>query len=85
MTTEELRYRMDLIATAWEMARLKFPSIAILFGLEDKVWKGHVKFILGDKVWGNRVRTAEGKSYAPAWSQVWELEFQIRHRPCERA
>ena len=39
MTTDELRYRMDLIATAWEMVRLKFPSNPILFGLGDMVWK----------------------------------------------
>ena len=85
MTTEQLRYRMDLLSTAFEMLRLKFPHNAILLGLDDDVWKQHLKFILGDRVWGKRVKTAEGKTYAPAWSQVLELEYQIRHRAYKRA
>ena len=70
---------------AWEMIRLKFPHNAMLLGLDDKVWKDHVRFLLGDKVWGKRVRTSEGKSYYPAWGQVLELEYQIRHRAFKRA
>ena len=31
------------------------------------------------------MKTAEGKPYAPAWSQVLELEYQIRHRAYKRA
>ena len=85
LTTEELRYRIDLLTTAWEMIRLKFPNNAILIGLDAKVWQDHIRFILSDKVYGKRVKTAEGKSYAPAWAQVLELEFQIRHRAYKRA
>ena len=50
LTTEEFRYRMDILSTAWESARLKFPNNVILFGLDDDVWKRHVRFTLGDKV-----------------------------------
>ena len=85
LTTEDFRYRMDFLATAWETIRLKFPNNVILFGLGDDVWKLHVRFILGYNVWGKRVKTAEGKSCAPAWAQVLELECQIRHRAYKRA
>ena len=40
---------------------------------------------MGDKVWGKRIKTSEGKVYPHAWSQVLELEFQIRRKAFKRA
>ena len=39
---EECRHRFDLISVLWELICLQFPNRAVLVGLSDKSWRGHV-------------------------------------------
>ena len=51
-TTEELRYRLKLEATTWELARLEQPHNDVVANLSREDWQEHLDFVLGDKVMG---------------------------------
>ena len=79
--TEELRYRMKLLATTWEMVRIQLPMIAVVQTLTPEDWQTttHLEYILGEDAMGAEVKSECGtKTYKPSWLNVLELEFQIR-------
>ena len=81
--TEELRYRLKLEATTWELARLEQINNEVIAGLKREDWLDHLDFILGDKIYGRRATAGEGSFvYKAPWDMVLEIEFQIRKRAC---
>lgn len=76
---EQLRTKLRLLGTMWEMIRIKAPSRAYLKGYPPHLWSEYADWLLGQDVWhmdvtapgGNEVRRAD-------WSTLLDLDNQIR-------
>ena len=81
--TEDLRYRLKLEASTWELARLEQSNNEVIADLKRDDWQDHLDFILGDKIYGRRASAGSGSFiYKPPWDMVLEIEYQIRKRAC---
>ena len=82
-TTEELRYRLKLESTSWELARLEQPHNNVIAHLSRDDWQDHLDFVLGDKVLGKAAKTADGSfTFKAPWELVLEYEYQLRKNAC---
>ena len=60
--TEAFRAKMTIMANAWEMIRLRYPSKPVLKELEPKHWGQYVKWILGEDVMYATIAAPSGGS-----------------------
>ena len=82
-TTEELRYRLKLEATTWELARLEQPHNEVIANLSRDDWQSHLDYVLGDKTMGKAARTADGTfTFKAPWDVVLEFEYHLHKRAC---
>ena len=81
--SEDLRKRMRLLATKWELVRLQCPSKYQVQGVTLGLLDPQVDYLLGDDVLMARVMLPDGKFFfSPAWSTVLEYDYQIRKEAC---
>ena len=81
---EELRHRLKLEGTSWEFARLKLPHEPQLKELEAAVWRDHLDYALGEKVYGARCNSETGEdTHRPSRILVLECEFQFRKQAAD--
>ena len=81
--SEELRYRIKLMDTTWEILRLQLPMNPAIPSLAPEDWQDHMEFVLGEDVIGAEAKSECGtKVYRPSWINVLELEFEFRKHAC---
>ena len=81
----ELRDKIRSIITASIHAKERFPSRALLRGLEPADFDKHVDYVLSDQVARLEAEDSDGNSLGhPDWLLVLDYEFQLRKKAYER-
>lgn len=82
--SEELRFRIKVMATNWELIMLNLPNHPDLQDMGPQVWQSHVEYVLGKKVYQAEIKARDrSQTYTPSWLTVLEYEYQIRVRAAE--
>jgi hypothetical protein len=80
-TTEEFRYRIDLLFSAIEFIKLRHPAQKSWASSSDQVWTNYIRYILGSEVLGREVNDVNGLiRKVPSWDLVLHYEFKIRSK-----
>ena len=83
VNSEDLRKRMRLLATKWEMVRLQCPTKYQVQGVDLRLYDDQIDYLLGVDVMMAKVMMPYGKFFfSPAWSTILEYDFQIRKKAC---
>ena len=81
---EEFRRRIDLLWAGIELAKIKNPNHPILHTSSDKLWAGHVKYILGPEVKGLQIKNMDGSvAKTPNWELVLHYNQEILNKAAE--
>ena len=84
-STEELRSRIQVMATCYDMVLLRSPSHPMMAGLSKELWADYTTYLLGKEVLGWVVRDTNGTQiFAAPWSAVLAYEFAMRKEACDR-
>eukprot|EP00971_Amphidinium_carterae_P346331 6487712-Amphidinium_carterae.1 len=75
--SEQLRTRLRTLALSFQVARARHPTRAWLATTSESVWRSHVDYVLGDRVFGFE-HEYSGMSFRPEWSTVLRYELEIR-------
>ena len=75
--SEALRRRVGLLGISYSIARAKHPTRAWLATALPEVWTAHLDYVLGEQVYGFRIRAGDG-DLRPVWSTAVSYELQIR-------
>ena len=68
---EGFRRRINILNAGIELAKLKNPNHQLLGDSDEKVWNGHVKYILGKTVYGMETKIVQGVVVkTPSWELV---------------
>ena len=81
---EGFRRRMTILNAGNELAKLKNPNHQLLGDSDEKVWNGHVKYILGKTVYGMETKNVQGVVVkTPSWELVLHNNQMIFNRIAE--
>ena len=81
---EEFRRRFDLLWAGIELAKIKNPNHPILHTSSEKLWAGHVKYILGPEVKGLQIKHMDGSvAKSPSWDLVLHYNQEILNKAAE--
>ena len=75
--SEELRRRVRILGTSYEIGKLKNPTREWLASQSKEMWWEHLDFVLGPKVYGLRMGS-ESSGFRPPWQAVLNFEFALR-------
>ena len=81
-TPEDFRRRFDLLWAGIELAKFKKTNHPILNSSSDKLWQGHVKYILAPEVKGLQVKNMHG---SVAKTISWELVLHYNQEVLNKA
>ena len=77
--TEEFRWRIAILAAAWQFCSYQQTGNAIFVGLVPHVWTEHSEYILGNQVRMLETRTDDGWiSSSPSWGLVLSYDYEVR-------
>ncbi len=76
VSPEELRSRYDTMTIHWDLMKMRFPERPAFRGLDEKVWRDLVNYILGAQVHGYK----SSKGVKLSWADTLEYEHEIRKR-----
>ena len=76
--TEEFRHRISLLATTYEIVKMRHPHHARLTTANRQVWDDHVAYVLGDTVWGLCATEPFGGTAKVEWGIVMVYEHELR-------
>jgi hypothetical protein len=83
-TTEQFRERIQLLCSAFEFMKIRFPSSKIFATSSKEAWTDHLEYILGPKVKDRVIKDENGRvAKTPSWSLVLNYEQAIRAKACE--
>ena len=58
--SEDFRHRYKTMAACWAMVKCRHPHRSFLKDLTEHMWRDHVDWLLGPKVRGFKIKSADG-------------------------
>jgi hypothetical protein len=77
-STEELRKRVKLLGITFDIAKMKNPSRAWLLTATPGIWSAHIDHVLGDTVYGLKMKGPNTIELKVDWQTVLSYEFELR-------
>ena len=76
---EELRARVTLLGTAWQMVAFQQAGNQKIAGLNPQLWQEYLEYLLGDYVYKLFAKDEFGRTVGgPSWSLILSYEHEIR-------
>ena len=78
--SEEFRQKIQIMAHAWELIRLKLPGKPYLQNFSIKLFEDYADYILGDSVAKLAIEAQGAFKVRPSWHLVVDFDFAFRER-----
>ena len=70
------------MAYSWLLAKVRYPDMKVVRGMDLKVWRDFADWLVGPEVWGDGLRLHGSIVSTPTLELVLDYEYELRRKAC---